>query len=510
MSLHGWILRSLATRPFREAVVDDFRRWRAVELLAGAAHVAGALSRRSASPTVGVMLPTSGLFPVAALGAWWAGKVVVPVNYLLKEAEMQYIVAHSGVDVVVTVGPMLEHAPTPRGAQLLRLDELDLQQPPEPLPVARKSSREVAALLYTSGTSGRPKGVMLTHGNLTANIRQCQEHVEFTRRDSLLGVLPQFHSFGFTVLTMLPLALQLRVVFATRFQPARIVELIQRERPTVFVAIPSMYNALLAVKKASAKDLASLRLCVSGGEPLPRDVAERFERRFSCVISEGYGLTETAPVTNLCRPSDQAPGSVGPPLPCVQERIADPETGRTLPANEEGEVRIKGPNVMRGYFHREQETREAFDERGFFRTGDMGRFDERGNLYITGRIKEMLIIGGENVFPREIEEVLNRHPAVVASGVVGMADAMRGEVPVAFVELGAETTEAELRAWCKERLAGYKVPREIIVVDELPRSPTGKILRRALQEALPQRLAQRQRERRVEHCPGEDSNLHPV
>lgn len=492
MSVHGWILRSLLVSPMRCAVVDDFRRWRSLEIAIAAAHMASHIARRSKSQTVALMLPTSGLFPVAALGAWWVGRIVVPLNYLLKEDELQYVVSHCGADTVITVRPMLEHAPTPQRVRLLCMDELDFRGAPEPSWPARAGDDDLAALLYTSGTSGRPKGVMLTHENITANIAQCQRHVEFWRgRDALLGVLPQFHSFGFTVLTLLPLALRLRVIFSARFTPQKIVRLIAEQKPTVLVAIPSMYNALLSVKSATASDLSSLRLCVSGGEPLPRDVADRFEARFNIRLSEGYGLTETAPVTNLCRPIDYAPGTVGPALPGVRERIVEEDTEAELPCGGEGEIRIRGPNVMRGYYHRPDETKSAFDAAGWFRTGDMGRFDARGRLYITGRIKEMLIIGGENVFPREIEEALNRHPSVSASGVVGAPDPMRGEAPIAFVELGdgQPFDEAALRAWCRERLAGYKVPQEVIAVEALPRSGTGKVLRRTLREWALERLA---------------------
>ena len=249
-----------------------------------------------------------------------------------------------------------------------------------------------------------------------------------------------------------------------------------------------MYNALLSAKDAKKEDFASLRFAVSGGEALPGAVFEKFRERFGVTINEGYGLTETAPVTNWCRPHEFKVKSVGRAIPGVEERIVDPESGKTLGPNEDGEVRIKGPNVMKGYYNLPDETKSVFDEQGYFRTGDMGRFDDDGHLYITGRIKEMLIIGGENVFPREIEEVLDRHPAVKASGVVGKSDDVRGELPVAFVELkeGEEATPSELRSWCRENLAGYKVPREIRMVDELPRNPTGKVMRRELRTIIEQ------------------------
>ncbi len=384
---------------------------------------------------------------------------------------------------------MLDHLKfEPRGVKLLRMEELSLRGVPEPRWPARASDDDLAALLYTSGTSGKPKGVMLTHGNLCANISQIQRWVEFTKRDVLFGVLPQFHSFGFTVLTLLPLVAGCRVVYSARFVPGRIVRKMHECRPTVMVAIPSMYNALLSVKNASAEDFESFRLIVSGGEPLPDAVSQRFIERFDVRIDEGYGLTETAPVTNWRRPHEYRAASVGRALPEVEEKIVSIEDGRLLGPGEDGEVRIKGPNIMKGYYRDAQATRQAFDEEGFFRTGDIGRIDLEGHLYITGRLKEMIIIGGENVFPREIEEVLNRHESVRASGVIGAPHPTRGEEPIAFVEIvdGYEFDESALRAWCRASIAGYKTPRRVIAVEELPKGSTGKVLRRALHGLLPE------------------------
>ena len=276
-------------------------------------------------------------------------------------------------------------------------------------------------------------------------------------------------------------------VYTARFVPSRLLDLARTHRPTVFVAIPSMYNALLHAKHAEAGDFSSFRYVVSGGEPLPDKVAQTFLERFGKRINEGYGLTETSPVTNWCLPEEFREHSVGRPVPEVEERIVAPD-GRVLPAGQDGEIRIKGPNVMKGYYNLPELTAGVFDEHGFFRTGDMGRFDADGFLYITGRIKEMLIISGENVFPREIEEVVNHHPAVKDSAVVGLRDPARGEVPICFVELrdGAEWDESHARAFVRERLPPYKVPREFRVLDALPRNPTGKIMRRALAERLAQ------------------------
>ena len=483
MSVHWPIIRRLLTHPTRVAIVDDTRSYRGIDLLVAAMNLADAIEARSTSPQVGILLPTSGAFPIATLACWILGRTPVPLNYLLKSEELQFVVDDCETDLILTAGKMLEFLDTPPKVKtLLPIDTLNLARLPSPRLPARPDEEDLAVILYTSGTSGKPKGVMLTHANLAANIRQVLQWVHFRRTDVVCGVLPQFHSFGLTVLTLLPLTAGLKVVFTARFVPTRIVQLFRKYRPAMFVAIPSMYAALLQVKNAGPRDFASLRFAVSGGEPLPRDIAIRFRERFGITIAEGYGLTETAPVTNWCRTEEYRPGSVGRPLPEVRQIIVHPVSGLMLPPGAQGELRISGPNVMKGYFKRPAESAACRDEHGNFCTGDMARFDEDGHLHITGRIKEMLIIGGENVFPREIEEVLNQHPVVEASAVIGQPDPIRGEIPIAFVETGENTEfdEKSIQALCRDRLAGYKVPRRVIRVDALPRSGTGKILRREL------------------------------
>ncbi len=487
MSIHWKILRSLLAAPFRTAMVDDQRSYRGIDIVIAALNVATKIRATTTSSTVGVLIPTGGVFPIAALGAWFAGKTVVPMNYLFKKDELQYVIDDCETDTVLTVGPLLEYLGfMPTVKNLLRMEEIGLSGVPDPGWPSRAADDDLALLLYTSGTSGRPKGVMLSHGNILANIEQIREWVNFTRKDLILGVLPQFHSFGLTVLTLLPLCGGIPVVFTARFVPHRIVKLFRQHRPTIFIAIPSMYNALLQVKDGSAADFESTRYIVSGGEPLSDAVFTKFRERFGVTINEGYGLTETAPVTNWCRPEEWRRHSVGRPLPGVECRIVDIVTRAELGPNQDGEVILRGPNVMRGYFKLAEQTAAVFDENRFFKTGDIGRLDKDGHLFITGRLKEMLIVAGENVFPREIEEVLNRHPSVSDSGVVGEIDPLRGELPVAFVEVkeGAEFDERALMSWCRESLAGYKVPSRVVRLTALPRNPTGKIMRRELKKML--------------------------
>ena len=483
MSVHRPILWQLLTHPRSVALVDDRRTTRNYELLAGIFHIAHKLDTVNHTQRLGLLLPTGGTFPASALAGLTLGRTIVPLNYLLKKEELQYVIDDCGTDTIVTVKPMIEHLGySPKVKNLIYLEDVDFSGMPDIRWPAEPADDDLAVLLYTSGTSGKPKGVMLTHGNLTSNIRQVRDWVDFSRADSMLGVLPQFHSFGLTVLTLLPLSGGIKVVYTARFIPGKIVRLLREHRPTVLVAIPSMYNALLHAKDATPDDFKSLRYTVSGGEPLPGAVRDRFRERFGVTINEGYGLTETSPVTNWCRPHEFRSGSVGRPIPLIDQRIVDASTGRVLPPNTDGEVWMKGPNVMQGYYNLPKETARAFSETGYFRTGDIGRFDDDGHLHITGRLKEMLIIGGENVFPREIEEVLERHPAVSASGVVGISDNMRGELPMAFVEIkeGAAFDEKELIGWCRQHLAGYKVPDAVRRLDALPRNATGKVMRREL------------------------------
>lgn len=476
------ILRQLVTHPFRELVTDDQRSWKAIHLLVGALHLAQKIEETTDKPHVGLMLPTSGLFPMALIATWMLGRTAVPLNYLLKREEIEYVIEDAELDTVVTVGPMVEFTHgLPGHVHQLRLESMNFKGMPKLRWPVSRADDFTAVLLYTSGTSGKPKGVMLTNTNLSSNVKQTTSWARFTRDSVLMGVLPQFHSFGLTVLTLLPLSIGCKVVYTARFMPKRMVDLMREHRPMALIAIPSMYGALLNLKSAKADDFSSLVYCVSGGEPLPDAVADGFKNRFGVTINEGYGLTETAPCTNWCRPHEYKRKSVGKAITGVEERIVGPD-GQVLGVNVDGEVQIRGPNIMKGYYKLPELTAQVLTPDGWFKTGDMGRIDEDGHLYITGRIKEMLIIGGENVFPREIEEVLDQHPTVKASAVIGVMDESRGEVPVAFVEMkeGAEFDEKALRSHCRNFLAQFKVPRDIRLIDELPRNPTGKIMRREL------------------------------
>jgi long-chain acyl-CoA synthetase len=304
-------------------------------------------------------------------------------------------------------------------------------------------------------------------------------------RQRFLNILPPFHVFGLTANVLVPVFLGATVYAIPRFNPVAAVKVIEDHRISVLLAIPSMYAAILRTKSSKPEAFRSIYIAISGGEPLADRVREGFESRFGVTLRQGYGLTETSPVVSACTPRDYKPGTVGKPIRHVEIRIVGAD-GSDLPAGQDGEIYVRSPGVMKGYYKRPEETRKVIDADGWFRTGDIGRFDADGFLSITGRAKEMLIIGGENVFPREIESVLENHEAVLQAAVIGMADGLRGEVPVAFVipKKDAQVSGEELRNFARKSLASHKTPRRVEVREDLPVGPTGKILKRKLREFL--------------------------
>jgi len=482
MRLVDTIMRTWLYHPFRVAMVDDQQQWRGLKAWSAARHIARVIEQASSQPRIGIMLPTSGTTVASFAATWLLGRTAVPLNYLFAREELKYVIRHAELDAVVTVGPMLKHfGDLPEGVKAIKLDEITFKGLPPMFRSLTRRDDHVAVILYTSGTSGRPKGVMLTTENLLANVEQIKNWVDFSPADCFVSALPQFHSFGFTVMSVLPAVIGCKAVFTARFSPPRILQLLKQHNATAFMAIPSMYAALLHAKSARPEHFASLRMLASGGEPLPDAVYDGYMERFGVALCEGFGMTETSPVTHLCRPQEERRGSVGRPMDGVEQRIVDAD-GKDVGPDADGELQLRGPNIMAGYFKDEAATNEAIIDGGWMRTGDMAQADAVGYTRITGRIKEMLIIGGENVFPREIEDVLVRHEDVAMAAVIGVKDPSRGEVALAFVEPvpGTSPDPKDLRTFCRDFLAGYKVPREIRVLDELPKGATGKVQRRAL------------------------------
>lgn len=464
-------------RTQRVAVADPALALNYGALCAVAAGLSQRIAGATTLPRVGILAPTSAAGAAAIVACWWAGKTPVPLNFLLGPEERGKVMRDAGLDLVLTIEHFLPSL-APTGLKTIVLDATALTPGNAPPPDAKLD--QTAVVIYTSGTSGDPKGVCLSFDNVVSNATSCIQHVRITPDQVLFSVIPQFHSFGFTAMTAVPLILGGTVWYLPRFSPATVLETIRDKQVTIFMAVASLYAALARVKSAPPDVCASLKLAVSGGEPLPAAVAAAFRERFGLDLIEGYGLTESSPVVAVNVPWDMRPGSVGRALPGVQVQAVD-EQGRPLGPGLDGELVIRGHCVMQGYLNKPAETAAAIRD-GALYTGDIGHVDAEGFIYITGRAKEMIIVGGENVFPREIEAALLDHPAVAEAAVIGTKDPLRGELPAAFVILreGASATETELREHCRGRLAGYKVPRFVQIEKDLPRGPTGKILKRAL------------------------------
>ncbi|HZS93959.1 MAG TPA: AMP-binding protein, partial [Chloroflexota bacterium] len=339
-----------------------------------------------------------------------------------------------------------------------------------------------AVLLYTSGTTGRPKGAELTHDNMSTNARtMATTLVKATPEDVIMGCLPLFHSFGLTCALNTAVFAGASLALLPRFDPVKVLETIEREKVTVFEGVPTMYAALLHAPNAAQYDTGSLRTCISGGSAMPVELLRQFEATFGAPILEGYGLSETSPVASFNHPDrERKVGSIGTQVAGVRMRVVD-DAGRDVPVGEIGEIAIQGENVMKGYWRRPAETTAAIPD-GWFRSGDLARADEEGYFYIVDRKKQLIIRGGYNVYPREVEEALYEHPAIAEAAVVGIKHPTLGEEVGAAVALapGKTATAEELRAFAGERVAPYKCPRYVWFVDALPKGPTGKILHREI------------------------------
>jgi long-chain acyl-CoA synthetase len=347
--------------------------------------------------------------------------------------------------------------------------------------VADRVGDDTAVILYTSGTTGRPKGAELTHDNLRSNVSAAVGLFDLGVGDVIFGGLPLFHSFGQTCTMNAAICCGATVTLLPRFDPGKALEILQRDRCTIFEGVPTMYGALLNHPDRASYDVSSLRCCASGGASLPVEVLRGFEECFGCKVLEGYGLSETSPVASFNHPDrERKAGSIGTPIAGVEMKLVD-DDGNEVEQGEIGEILIKGHNVMKGYFRQPEATAEAIKD-GWFASGDMAKVDEDGYFFIVDRKKDMIIRGGYNVYPREVEEVLYEHPAVREAAVVGVPHAELGEEVGAAVTLkdGADVDVDELRAFVKEQVAAYKYPRMIWLVDELPKGPTGKILKREI------------------------------
>jgi long-chain acyl-CoA synthetase len=484
----------------RTAVVLGPSRTTYRELWHGARQYAAVLRERGIEPgdRVALLLPNTTHFPLAYYGVLALGAVAVPVHALLKAEEIEHVLVDSGAKVLVCAAPLLGEGA--KGAELAgvpvlavldggdatveRIDELAAVATPIETSVQREPG-DTAVVLYTSGTTGKPKGAMITHLNVLMNVdASAMDSFVIGPEDVVLGCLPLFHTFGQTCCMNTAFRVGASVVLLPRFDGLQALQLLVEEKCTIFMGVPTMYVGLLEAAKTSELR-PKLNSALSGGAALPLTVLERFADVFGTKVLEGYGLTETSPVATFNQKSfEPRPGTVGKAIWGVEVEIAKAEVEERIElmaVGELGEIVVRGHNVFAGYLNKPEATAAAIVD-GWFRTGDLGTKDQDGYLTIVDRKKDMVIRGGYNIYPREVEETLLRHPAVAQVAVIGLPDPQYGEEVCAVVirEPGHAITESELSAWSKERLAAYKYPRRVIFTDAFPLGPSGKVLKREL------------------------------
>ncbi len=451
---------------------------------------------------VGLLLRNSPEFIISYFAILKAGGIVLPINNFLQVEEIKFILEDAQAIMLISELSQKEKISVLR----LRLEHLEkviivdgevpdlvsFSQFQEVLPCQwpRLDVDELAVILYTSGTTGYPKGAMLTHQNLLSNTRACSQFIKFKAKDSFICILPMFHSFSFTVSVLIPFLLGGKILIFDKMRPfAEIIKGIIYHRITIFIGIPALFQILAEVKLPWFFKLFSflnpVKIAVSGADKLPVNVLGDFNKKFRFPLLEGYGLTEASPVVSV-NPIDKRrkAGSVGLPLPGIRVKVVDKQD-KKLPPNAIGELLVKGPNIMKGYWNRPQETKAVLQE-GWLYTGDIAKIDEEGYIYIVDRKKDLIIHHGLNIYPREVEEVLYRIPQVSQAAVIGLKEERRGEVPVALVVLNPdkEISEKDIINFTRQQLAPYKVPRKVIFRETLPKTATGKIAKKALRAEI--------------------------
>ncbi|MBE1237470.1 long-chain fatty acid--CoA ligase [Phaeovibrio sulfidiphilus] len=520
-----------AVRGFEDRPAMDFlgRKTSYGELLSQIDRACRGLQDLGVGPgsQVGLCLPNCPYYVVAYYAALKAGATVVNFNPLYVEREMLALAQDSGISIMITldnaeifakvstlpgrtalekviVCPLSGALPMIKGFLHDILKSSNVARVPDspvymtwqcllendgaPDPVKLDPKTAVAVFQYTGGTTGLPKAAMLSHFNLVSNVIQSQDWFPEIRRgeERMLAVIPFFHVFAMTSAMNYGVSIGAELVLVPRFDAELVVRTIIRTRPTLFPAVPTVYSAILDVHERLKGDMSSLRFGMSGGAPLPVELKETFEQKTGCRLMEGYGLSETSPVA-CCNPFDGRPvkaGSVGLPVPGTTIEVRSPHDPEVImPAGEKGEICIRGPQVMSGYWNRPEETHDSFVQ-GALRTGDVGYIDSEGYLFLVDRIKDVILCGGYNVYPRVIEEALYRHPAVAEAIVIGLPDDYRGEAPKAFVRLlpGTEASGEDILEFLKDHLNRIEIPREVEIRDDLPRTAVGKLSKRALRE----------------------------
>jgi long-chain acyl-CoA synthetase len=460
------------------------------QLDGASAHIVGLLAEQgfAAGDRVGIMAPNVPYFPVCYYGVLRAGGVVVPMNVLLKKREVAFYLQDSGARLLFAWEGFAEDAQAgaqEAGAELIVVKPGEFEQQvgraKAVTDMAPTHDDDTAVILYTSGTTGTPKGAELTHANLSRNAEVSQSLFNAGADGVTLGALPLFHSFGQTCSMNATIVAGGMLTLIPRFDPGKALEIIERDHVNIFQGVPTMYGAMLHHPERERFDTSSLQLCASGGSAMPVELMRGFEQAFGCKVLEGYGLSESSPVASFNHADrERKPGSIGTPIAGVEMKVVD-DRGEEVRQGEAGEIVIRGHNVMKGYWNRPDATRETIRD-GWLHTGDMGYVDEDGYFFVVDRKKDMIIRGGYNVYPREVEEVLYEHPAVREAAVLGVPHDQYGEEVGAAVALkeGAHASADELREFVSRQLAAYKYPRRIWFVDDLPKGPTGKILKREI------------------------------
>jgi long-chain acyl-CoA synthetase len=467
------------------------------EILAQSQKVAAHLQNRSGvepGDRVALWLKNCPEFVPCVYGILEAGAVVVPINNFLKPVEVAYILNDGGIDVMITDAELGAHVPELKAARpslnFFQIEEIAALAPADSRFTIHDSrtEKDLAVIIYTSGTTGKPKGAMLSHGNLLHNVESCRRVLAMIEEDSFAVILPLFHTYMMTVGIFLPFTVGGSIVLVKSLHPPRaMLQEIFSRRATILPAVPSFYRMMLAAQIPTPQPI---RIFISGSAPLPMQTLKEFEEKFKVPLIEGYGLSEASPVVskNPLRGAHKA-GSIGIPIPNVEMSVQD-ESGKMLGVGETGEICVRGGNVMMGYWNQPEETKKVF-RNDWLLTGDVGHRDADGYYYITDRKKDMLIVNGINVYPREIEEVIYHFPGVKEAAVIGVPVERRGEQPVAFVAAaeGQTLDEKALLQFIRSKLADFKAPRQIVILPVLPKNATGKILKTDLRNlAAKQRL----------------------
>ncbi|MED1943812.1 MULTISPECIES: fatty acid--CoA ligase family protein [Brevibacillus] len=461
-------------------------------------HLAAGLARHGIGKgdAVALLMDNRPHFVSAYYAILRVGAVVVPMNPIYTAREISFILSNSKAKAAIALSA-LQPVLTPMKDQIkdlqlliytesieneITIDQLvqEGQESEAGYAEPERNEDDLAVILYTSGTTGQPKGAMLSHRNMASNADAMGILFELVPEDRMVAVLPMFHVFCMTVCMNGPIRTGAAIIIVPKFHPADVLQTIREQKATCFAGVPTMYNYLLQLPTATKEDFSSIRIYCSGGASMPVELLHKFEAKYDAKVLEGYGLSEAAPATTF-NPlhGTRKPGSVGVDIPLVKNKVVDPE-GNEVARGEVGELVVQGPNVMLGYLGLPDDTAAAL-RNGWLYTGDMARMDEEGYVYIVDRKKDMILVDGYNVYPREVEEVLYQHPAIIEAAVIGIPDEVHGEAVKAFVALKEiAVSQEDIMAFCRDKLAKYKVPRQVEFVAELPKNSTGKILRRSL------------------------------